>query len=103
MLSEQITVTTDITTIKSLLETARSVAAGTFKPTKCVGIMLRCDPSETETITLSDENSSTGATILDAPNSLVVASFQQFDIGKVSLSCSSGTIVVDLIIEQKLM
>ena len=102
MISEQLTVTTTPTTIKELLETARSVAD--FKPTKCVGIKLRCAATETVTVALTDENSVIGAVVLDAAGeNLVVANFKQFNIDKALLSCSAGTITVHIIVEQTLV
>ena len=103
MLSEQITVTTTPTTIKSLLETARSISAGEFMPTKCVGIMLRYDVTETAVVTMTDEGSVAGAVILDvATESVSSVSFKQFDISKVLLA-ASVSVVVHLIVEQNIM
>ena len=103
MLAEKIEVTDTLTTIQSLLETARGVVAGSFKPTKCVGIMLRYDVVETSIVTMKDENSVNGVVILDVATEVVSSvSFKQFDISKVSLI---ATVAVDvhMIIEQTLM
>lgn len=101
MISEQIIVTTTPTSIRELLLTAR---AADKVPPKCVGIVLRYGISETVTVTLDDPNSSTGAVILDATGEgLVSASFKQFNLELALLSCSSSTVTVHVIIEQRLV
>lgn len=102
MLSEQITVTTTPTTIYNLIVTARGSAANL--PKKCIGIKLRYLAAETATVTLSDSNSVAGAIVLAAQTeSLVNVTFKQFNIELALLSCSSGTVVVHLVVEQALI
>ena len=102
MLSEQITVTTTPTSIYDLLVAARG--SSDKLPKKCIGIKLRYLAAETATITLSDANSDTGAIILAAQTeSLVNVTFKQFNIDLALLSCSAGTVVLHLVVEQALV
>ncbi len=105
MLSEQITVTTTATSIFELLVAARGATTPSNPiPTKCTGIKLRYDSAESNTVTLSDSNSSTGAVVLDASGeSLVNVSFAQFSLTKALLKSSSGNVTVHLVVEQNLV
>lgn len=103
MISEQITVTTTLTSVRQLIATARSVNIDTI-PNKCIGIMLRYDRAETKIVTMSDANSVTGVVILDALTEILLStSIKQFNSGLVLLSCNSGTVTVHILIEQDLM
>ncbi len=100
MISEQLTVTSEPTTIAALLNTARGV---TVSATKIVGIMLRYAIASSVTVSLSDEGSVSPAVILDATaEQLYSASFRQFSTEKVLLSSSGADVTVHLIAEQTL-
>lgn len=97
MVSEQITVMTTPTPIIDLISTARS---GTTIPAKCIGIMLRYAIAETATVTLADDNSGTGAIVLDASEKVYSTVFKQIKLDTALLSCSTGTVTVHIIVEQ---
>lgn len=102
MLSEQILVTTNATSIYALLVTARQ--SPDKIPKKCIGIKLRYLSTESATITLSDPNSNTGAVVLHAnTESLVNVSFKQFNLELALLKSSSGSVTVHLVVEQALV
>lgn len=98
MISEQLTVTSTPTTIAELLNTARGE---TVSATKIVGVMLRYSIAATVTVSLVDENSTTGAVVLDAVDELLYStSFRQFDTTKAYLVSSGDDVVVHIIAEQ---
>ena len=106
MLSEQITVTTEPTSIRQLIATARGVAVGKIQ-IKCTGIMVRYGNIETAVVTLTDTvaggGSNTGAVVLDADNEdLLSTSWSDFGINKSLLNCDSGTVDVHVIVTQNL-
>jgi hypothetical protein len=95
MITEQITVTTTFTSIKDLIETARSATLGN---SKCVGVKLTY--TDTVEITMKDTESIVPITILDGTNSIVFAEFITIDFDKVLLKAASGTVAVNVIVEQ---
>jgi hypothetical protein len=106
MLSEQITVTTTPTSIRQLIATARGTAVANI-PRDCTGIQLRYASSETAIVTLTDTDhgggSNTGAVVLDAANqSLLSASFEQYEIQNTLLNCNAGTVTVHVVITRTL-
>lgn len=99
MISEQITVTDTPTSIKALIETARS---GASVPAKASGVMLRYDVDETAVVSLTDAGSSTGAVVLDAnTESLFSTAFSATNIEQILLATASGTVTVHVIVEQR--
>ncbi|MCK5602641.1 hypothetical protein KAR91_12245 [Candidatus Pacearchaeota archaeon] len=103
MLAEKIEVTVTPTTIRSLIETARGLAANGLLKIKCIGIMLRYDLSETAVVTMTDPDTVNGVVVLDmAGQTLSSISLKQFDIQRVLLS-ASASVDVHVIIEQTLV
>ena len=106
MLSDQITVTNDQTSIQALIATARNVDVGLI-PKKCSGIMLRYSKNATSKILLQDivagGGSAVGAAVLDAVNeNLLSTNLPQFGIDKAFLVTDAGTELVEIIITQNL-
>jgi len=100
MLAELITVTSSPKSIYHLLKVARDVGNDVI-PHKCTGIKLRYKTTETESITLTDKDSAVGAEVLCAAiESLVSVSFKCFDLKLVHLNSESGSVGVDIIVEQ---
>lgn len=104
MLSEQIEVTTEPTSIQQLIATARGGVALADIPEKCTGIMLRYSVAETKVVTLSEAGSTNGAIVLDKDTEdLVAVTLDQFNISQPLLSCDSGTVTVHVIVNQRLI
>jgi hypothetical protein len=108
MLAEQISVTMTPTSVRQLIATARSTDLENI-PDKCTGIMWRIAKTSDKIVTLSDGKaggkpaSAVGAVILDPANEdLMATSLTQFSTGKSLVSVDSGTVLVYVVVTQKL-
>jgi hypothetical protein len=111
MLSEQITVTTTPTSIRELIFNKRVAADPTITidniPKRCTGFMLRYNKAETTVVRLTDPDagggSAGGAIVLQAQTEELVAfSATQFGLDKALLSANTGTVTVNVVVNQQL-
>lgn len=101
MIAEVITVTTTPTSIAALIATARSLAA--IAVTKCSQVKLKCAVDAAITVSIKEAGSVAGVVILDAPNGQFSTEIAMFDFSQALLSSASGTVAVQVLVEQPRM
>lgn len=105
MIAEKITVTATLTSLQDLINTARIAdeVHHDVALTKCSRIKLKYDADETASIKIAETGTVTPVAVLDAANGLYMASIEAFDFSQISLQTSTGSVDVEVIVEQPRM
>jgi hypothetical protein len=101
MLIEKVTVTTTATALSTLIATARTVEAvvPAVQP-KCTSVKLKCALDETGIVSVKESGSANAVVVLDAANGLYAATLDHFSLADLLFSCNTGTVVMDIMVNQ---